>query len=41
MRRVLGLSVGEDTESDSGGGRVIEGSGDHRGKNRGFWGPGK
>lgn len=40
MRRVVG-SVGEDTERGSGGRRVIEGSGDHRRKSRGFWGPGK
>lgn len=41
MRRVLDLSVGEDTERGSGVGRVIEGSGDRRGKDRGFWGAGK
>lgn len=34
-------SLGEETERGSGGGRVLEGSGDHRGRDRGFSGPGK
>ena len=41
MRRVVERSVGEETERGSGGRRVLEGSGDHRGKGRGFLGPGK
>lgn len=39
--RVLERSVGEETERGSVAGRVMEGSGDHRGKDKGFWGPGK
>lgn len=34
-------SVGEDTERGSRGGSVVEGPGDHTGKEREFWGPGK
>lgn len=41
MRRVVERCVGEETERGSGGGRVLEGSGDHGEKDRGFSVPGK